>query len=151
MATWIGPRRAVPWLRGRPPYFVPCQDEEDLVRGLEEAGFDVRLLDGTELVDEVSLLTAIGETFGFPDYYGGNWDAYLDCIGDIAESAGSPLALVWSNSDRLLAADPRIFTRAVHILLDSASDLAASDAKFQFEVFVTGTGPGYVCSARMSS
>lgn len=44
---------------------------------------DPILLDLTGCGDWVTLHRRIRETFGFPDYYGENWDAMWDCLTDI--------------------------------------------------------------------
>ena len=47
------------------------------------ASTDPILLDLTGCGDWVTLHRRIRETFGFPDYYGENWDAMWDCLTDI--------------------------------------------------------------------
>lgn len=41
------------------------------------------VLDGTNIANKGQFLSAIGNLLKFPDYYGHNWDALDECLGDI--------------------------------------------------------------------
>ena len=41
------------------------------------------ILDGSKTVDKTSFLTQIANLLKFPDYFGHNWDALDECLGDI--------------------------------------------------------------------
>jgi RNAse (barnase) inhibitor barstar len=138
MVRGIPVHEAVPWLTGLKPYFVSPSRFERLASDLAIAGFDVRILEGRTILGEKALHRAIGRTLSFPRYYGQNWDAFSDCIGDLAEQASQPLALIWLDAHLLLSESPHTFVRSVHLLLDTAKSLALSDVRFQFEVFFVG-------------
>lgn len=56
---------------------------------VSQCGFDVQpLLDGRALADKQSLLAGIGQVLEFPDYFGANWDALEECLGDMSWRAG---------------------------------------------------------------
>lgn len=44
-------------------------------------------------IDRASLLSALGTTLAFPDYYGQNWDAAWDCLTELDWPSGQLLAL----------------------------------------------------------
>ncbi len=54
------------------------------------------VLDESKIVDKATLLVELARVFGFPDYFGHNWDALNDCLGDIASNypIGS-IQIVW--------------------------------------------------------
>lgn len=60
----------------------------------------VPVLDGRALADKPSLLTAIGHALDFPDYYGANWDALEECLGDLSWRDG-PVWLVIQHADAI--------------------------------------------------
>ncbi len=60
----------------------------------------VPVLDGRTLADKSSLLVAIGHALDFPDYYGANWDALEECLGDLAWRNG-PVWLVIHHADAI--------------------------------------------------
>lgn len=138
MGRHVSVTEALPWVPGKVPFFVAGEDRSRLVDGLSAAGFVVREVDGAGLHDERSLVRALGPAMLFPEYYGGNWDAFIDCAGDLAEASEAPVALVWTSADELAQSDLHAFTRAIHLLLSTAQNLALSDARFQLEVFVVG-------------
>lgn len=48
---------------------------------------------GEEVVDEASLFRVLSATLKFPDYFGGNWDAVVDCLREL-QAAGARIGLV---------------------------------------------------------
>ncbi len=42
-------------------------------------------IDFTEVKNYVEMHTIIRDSLDFPDYYGGNWDAFWDCLTDMTE------------------------------------------------------------------
>lgn len=138
MSQRISVTEALPWIGSQIPYFVATEEGARLVDDLSTAGFDVRMLNGRRIHDERSLVRALGPAMSFPVYYGGNWDAFIDCVGDLAEVSDASVALVWTSADDLAKSDLHGFTRAIHLLLSTARNLALSEARFQFELFVVG-------------
>lgn len=135
---WIAVSEVVPWLNS-PPYFVAPTDLSRLRSELRNAGFKVFEADADHCTDERSLLVALGDALPFPDYYGANWAAFDDCIGDLLREGAGPTALIVSGVDALLGADMHAFVRSVHLLSDVVTDVErANSDDFQFEVFFVG-------------
>ncbi|HEX5091417.1 MAG TPA: barstar family protein [Burkholderiales bacterium] len=88
---------------------------EDAVRGtrLDLARVE---LDGIE--DKEALLARVGEALGFPDWFGENWDALEDCLGDLSWRPGEGHVLLFAGG----AAVP---TDELGILLDVLRSSAA--------------------------
>jgi hypothetical protein len=74
----------------------------------------------------------------FPDYYGANWAAFEDCVGDLVRGNAGPTAVVVVGADVFMRSDLHAFVRSVHLLLDVMSDLERIGGSFQFEIFFTG-------------
>jgi ribonuclease inhibitor len=55
------------------------------------------VLDGARLRDAAEVYRELGQTFGFPAYFGNNPDALWDALGDYA---GEPVTIVWRNAAR---------------------------------------------------
>lgn len=96
----------------------------------------VPILDGLTLTDKQRLLTAIGHALDFPDYYGANWDALEECLGDLSWRAG-PVWLVIQHADA-------IPEEARTLLLDIFAEAACNWARLGrvFSLFLTGVEPG---------
>lgn len=52
---------------------------------LESAGVAAFDLSGESIRSKDDLLRAIAEAMRFPDYFGMNWDAVIDCLRDLAD------------------------------------------------------------------
>jgi hypothetical protein len=50
-------------------------------------------------------LRAIAQALRFPDWFGGNWDALEDCLGDLSWRAGDGHVLVFRNWQALTSDD----------------------------------------------
>lgn len=57
----------------------------------------VHLVDGG--ADRLSSLDAFAAALAFPDYFGHNLDALLDCLRDMAEAHERPWTLLWRPAD----------------------------------------------------
>jgi hypothetical protein len=61
-------------------------------------------LDVVSLDCEGNILDALARQLGFPDWFGGNWDALEDCLGDLSWRADAGRVLVfrsWAPGDEL--------------------------------------------------
>ncbi|MGV1003468.1 MAG: barstar family protein [Candidatus Nanopelagicales bacterium] len=90
-------------------------------------------------------LIACAAAFGFPDYFGHNWDAFEEClcgqefdeVDDLDEADG--LLVLWSGWGDLAAKDPEEFATAISVFRDV---LAAWDSDdLQARVVLVGDGP----------
>lgn len=54
----------------------------------------VSVIHAGEITDKEDLLSAVGDALGFPDYVGGNWDAFEEAFRDMAEEFGQSGRLV---------------------------------------------------------
>jgi len=117
---WL--RESLPWLG---PGFVYCVHEDgldDLDRDLRRAGFAVMTLRGEDITDAQSFHAAAKRAFIFPDYYGHNWDAFDECIGEVKFT--HPTAIVSTAADRLAASNLKTFAEAVVQLIRVRDALA---------------------------
>lgn len=75
---------------------------EDAVRGtrLDLASVE---LDGAD--DKEALLERLAQALGFPAWFGGNWDALEDCLGDLGWRAGDGHVFLFAGYEDLPADD----------------------------------------------
>lgn len=108
----------------------------DVRRTVEHAGFGFGHVDGWVGGTKAELLAAVGETLGFPDYYGHNFDALADCLHDIgAGQAG--VVLLWDGWSTLARADQKAFDIALSVLGSRVN----ADRGVPFSVLLRGEGP----------
>jgi hypothetical protein len=97
-------------------------------------GLDVARIDLAGAQDKAVLLARIARALEFPDWFGGNWDALEDCLGDLSWRRGGGHVLVFSGADALGRDD---WGALADVLASSAEYRAGRDRPF-FAVFVGG-------------
>lgn len=88
----------------------------------ERAGWRPFPLDGRGVRDKDSFLSRCAEAFGFPDWFGGNWDALEDCLNDLEWAPARDGRLVlyeaWSE---LADADQASFRTALDVFAEAVA------------------------------
>jgi hypothetical protein len=102
---------------------------DDAVRGtrLDLAHVELR---GVE--DKEALLGVLAQALGFPDWFGGNWDALEDCLCDLSWRPGDGHVIVLRGGGALGADDVGVL---IDVLTTSAAYWAERKRPF-FAVFV---------------
>jgi len=93
------------------------------VRGLRAAdapGLDVVPVSLSGVDSKEALLERFAAALAFPDWFGGNWDALEDCLGDLSWRADAGRLLVIEGFEQLQARAHDDF----HVLLDVLADVA---------------------------
>jgi RNAse (barnase) inhibitor barstar len=75
-------------------------------------------LDTSSVGDKAGFLDAASRAFGFPDYFGRNWDALADSLGDVEGKRGT--VVVWDGWNAFAAADEKSFATALEIVRERA-------------------------------
>src|SRR2546423_736593 len=104
---------------GAPPRLVWVGGPVEKV--LEEAarkGFAGRLNGPTT---KTALLDEIASALAFPEWFGRNWDALDDCLGDLSWLPVGPISLIWADPSALRDADPGSYEIALEILSGAAA------------------------------
>jgi len=66
-------------------YAAPAEITAQLRAALQNAGIASFDLDGERVRTRDDLLRGIADAMQFPDYFGMNWDAVIDCLRDLAD------------------------------------------------------------------
>lgn len=75
-------------------------DIEEISNSLE---YKYIYIDGVTINDKQSLLVVIAAALKFPDYFGKNWDALVDCLSDLDEwIPSSGYVVIFDNIDNLV-------------------------------------------------
>lgn len=139
----------LPGLRGEHVHVVPAEDEAKVRAALTEAGFEIVTVAGTAITNVSTLFAEMARAFRFPDYFGHNWAALMDCLRDLRDRENTRIALLWVDAAASLDADLQTFLDASEMLDAVRSELAEDDEfgdPHQLEVFLLGTGPGFAAS-----
>jgi hypothetical protein len=95
----------------------------------DEMGLDVALarLDGKAIVSWDAFHTACAREFGFPDFYGRNGNAWIDCLSYISEGDGmSRFVLEPDELLRIEVAGSEVFRKRAPEIVQALSDWTAS-------------------------
>jgi RNAse (barnase) inhibitor barstar len=139
----------LPGLRGHRVHVVPAADEAKVRAALTEAGFEIVTVAGTAITSVSTLFEEMARAFRFPDYFGHNWAALMDCLRDLRQRESIRIALLWVNADTSLDTDLQTFLDACQVLHDIASELREGDEfgeAHQLVVFLLGAGPRFAAS-----
>lgn len=109
-------------------------------RELAAAGWDLHRLDGSRINTATDLFDACAETLQFPAYFGFNWDALADCLGDLSWLPERGRVLLWDRYGVLAAADPDAWAAARSVFADVAAERAERGAAPLYTL-LRGDGP----------
>ncbi|MBB1473213.1 MULTISPECIES: barstar family protein [unclassified Luteimonas] len=112
-------------------YFVDARDRAALVEAATTLEFAVVTIDLENAEDKPSLLEAMADGLLFPEWFGGNWDALADCLGDLSWlDARHGLLLLLDHSGDLRENAPDDFATLLDILDEAARQHAAAGVAF---------------------
>lgn len=94
---------------------------------------DVRLVAVGPAGSKAALLTAIAESLRFPEWFGHNFDALVDLLGD-EDYVPSHTVMLWRGWAALAEADPDAFAVFLDVLRERAEQPG-------FSVLLQGDGP----------
>ena len=73
-------------------------------------------LDGADCVNKAKLLAAVAQVFAFPDYFDPNWDAFEECLCDLAWQPAAGYLLIIQQAHLVLEDSPTEWNTFVSIL-----------------------------------
>jgi hypothetical protein len=82
-----------------------------------EASPPAQEIDLRKARDKEAFLTAFARALGFPEYFGRNWDAFYDCLGDVGAER---MVLLLRGASAFARAEPEEFGAALDTLADAA-------------------------------
>jgi RNAse (barnase) inhibitor barstar len=74
--------------------------------------------------DKAGLLRALGAALDFPDWFGHNWDALEDCLGDLSWIQSNCIVVVIQDAGTLQQCAPADYRVALEIFADAAASQA---------------------------
>ena len=108
-------------------------------RELAAAGWGAHPLDGRGVAGRLDLLDRCAAELAFPAWFGRNWDAFCDCLGDLSWLAGRGHVLLWEQYGVLARADAKAWRQAYQVL---GEGIAARRESGLPPLYVLLRGPG---------
>jgi hypothetical protein len=88
---------------------------DELEAAAEELGWRCVVLDSGEVETKEAFLELCAESFALPEWFGMNWDALEECLGDLDLGEDEGVAVIWSGWGELAEAAAPEFAIAVDI------------------------------------
>ena len=110
--------------------WVAAGELEALLAAGRDAGLHGVRIDLGACRDKAALLEQLAGALGFPGWYGHNWDALADCLGDLSWLPDGGVLLALENCRPLAAAAPQDYRLLLDILDDTASAWRARAVPF---------------------
>lgn len=102
-------------------------------------GFSCAQIDLGQCEDKPALLALIASTMGFPDWFGHNWDALSDCLGDLGWQPAPGHVMLFEHAGAFRDQHSEDFETLLSILRETSTSWAAE--KVPFWAFVDLSGP----------
>ncbi|CCH86152.1 conserved protein of unknown function [Modestobacter italicus] len=126
----------MPWLQSGPLFRVHASAREQLDAFLNRHGYRRLDLDGHAMTSRSAAHLELARAFGFPDYYGENWDAFDESFEDVIEQHASGLvAVVWNHMNVSAGLAPATTVEVGCALLDKRAT--------PLDVFAVGDGDDF--------
>ena len=102
-------------------YFVDVRDRAALAAQAQALDFALVAIDLADCRDKADALQRFAAGLRFPDWFGGNWDALADCLGDLSWWPAPGYVLLLDHVDGWRAAARGEFDMLLDILNDAAA------------------------------
>lgn len=89
---------------------------EELEAAAEELGWRTVVLDGAEVEDKTAFLEQCAEAFALPEWFGLNWDALEECLGDLDLGGAEGVVVLWTGWGAMAEEAASDFAVALDIL-----------------------------------
>lgn len=103
-------------------YHMPVDGEAGLIDAAAQNGFAVFRVDLAGAADKAALLKAIGDAMTFPDWYGRNWDALLDCLADLGWQPADGYVVILEHCDGIHGHAEADFVTALQVFEAAANE-----------------------------
>ena len=101
-------------------YFVDVRDREALVEAANELDYAVAPVDFAGCRDKREVLQRFAHALRFPEWFGENWDALADCLGDLSWWPANGYLLLLDHAGAWRATDTVEFAALLDVLDDAA-------------------------------
>ncbi|MBI3067888.1 MAG: barstar family protein [Betaproteobacteria bacterium] len=105
---------------GRSGVYLAPAAIDPVRRAADEARLAWLDLDLAHVADKRAFLAACARQLGFPQWFGANWDALADCLGDFSWRPAPGYVVCWRDCARLGREAPDVLATALEIFDNAA-------------------------------
>ena len=96
--------------------YLTGPDTRLIAEAAQAAGFALWRLDIGRVHDKEGFTGLVAKALAFPDWFGGNWDAFEDCLGDLSWHPAPGYVLLLEHGKHFGAGHKQEFVTAVEVL-----------------------------------
>ena len=101
---------------------MPTDGEEALIAAAEHNGYFVFRVDLAKVKDKAALLESIGRAMRFPEWFGHNWDALMDCLADLGWLPAEGYVVILEHCDGIHGRAEADFVQALQVFEEAANE-----------------------------
>lgn len=103
-------------------YHMPLTGEEALVAAAEQNGYVVFRIDLANAKNREEMLDLIGKGMDFPEWFGHNWDALLDCLADLGWRPAEGYVVILEHCDGIHGLAEADFVQTLQVFEAAANE-----------------------------
>jgi RNAse (barnase) inhibitor barstar len=103
-------------------YHMPLDGEEGLIDGALRNGYEVFRVNLADVRDKQAMLAAIGKAMAFPEWFGHNWDALLDCLADLGWRPAEGYVVILEHCDGIHGLAEADFVQTLQVFEAAANE-----------------------------
>ncbi|WP_228062547.1 barstar family protein [Lysobacter sp. H23M47] len=111
-------------------FFIDGRDSGPMAEAAASLDFAIARIDLAGCTGKADALERIARGLSFPGWFGGNWDALADCLGDLSWLLAPGYMLLIANSGAWRAAQPEEFDTLLAILNEAALEWRERNVAF---------------------
>lgn len=121
-------------------YQLPSEGVTAVQAAAAAQGFTYVRIDLSDCADKADFLARVATALQFPTWFGHNWDALADCLGDLSWLRAEGYVLVLDHADRFQRHDSAEFATALEVFEESAHGWRECGTPFWVFVGLSGDG-----------
>jgi RNAse (barnase) inhibitor barstar len=103
-------------------YHMPHTDKAPIVAAAKANGFAAFRINLATAINKDQLLTAVAKAMGFPEWFGHNFDALADCLGDLNWHPAEGYLVMLEHCDGIHGSAEIDFVKALQVFEQAAVD-----------------------------
>jgi RNAse (barnase) inhibitor barstar len=103
-------------------YHMPHTDKAAIVTAAKANGFGTFRVNLASATDKDALLTTVGKALAFPDWFGHNYDALADCLGDLDWHPAEGYLVMLEHCDGIHSRAETDFVKTLQVFEQTADD-----------------------------
>lgn len=111
-------------------FFIDSRDASPMLDAASSLDYAIARADLSGCKDKTEALARIAKALSFPGWFGGNWDALADCLGDLSWLLAPGYLLLIENSSAWRAAQTEDFDTLLAILNEAALEWRERNVAF---------------------